>query len=38
MREGLVIKRGQQTGSKRRKSAWLNHATSNREKPERPHQ
>jgi hypothetical protein len=29
---------GQQTGSKRLKSAWLNHAESNREKPENPHE
>jgi hypothetical protein len=29
---------GQQTGSKRLKSASLNHAESNREKPEKPHE
>jgi hypothetical protein len=35
---GRILNFGQQTGSKHLKSASLNHAESNREKPEEPHE
>jgi hypothetical protein len=32
------VKSGQQTGSKRLESRWLNHAESDRKKAEKPHE
>jgi hypothetical protein len=34
----MTVEPGQQTGSKRLKSASLNHAESDREEPEKPHE